>query len=157
MVPLWSHCTALLTDILFLDYKENCYLVLETHILSGPGPRLQFSRIDFFFIHLEIRFDAGGLQTEVITDTLPRTEGPGGLEAEDEREEREERLHPVPVSSYWSSLVLVARLSVSRLTVLSTMSLHRLIVTALHTARLPVSLPARHGGTVRNMTGHVGD
>ena len=30
MVPL----TALLTDILFLDYKENCYLVLETHILS---------------------------------------------------------------------------------------------------------------------------
>ena len=78
---MWCHCgpTALLTDILFLDYKENCYLVLETHILSWPclAP-------DLLDIHLQIRFDAGGLQTEVITDTLPGTEGPGGLEEGEE-------------------------------------------------------------------------
>ena len=86
-VSMWCHCgpTALLTDILFLDYKENCYLVLETHILPS----------DLLDIHLQIRFDAGGLQTEVITDTLPGTEGPGGEEAGKEREEQQEGLHPV--------------------------------------------------------------
>ena len=67
-LSLWFHCgptaTAMLTDILFLDYKENCYLVLETHSLSGPGSRPQFSGIDLIFTsRLDLMQEASRLKS----------------------------------------------------------------------------------------------